>query len=81
MEPLDWIGLFFALAPVWIGIGYGLLRLTGRVSRPEGVPQGRHGGMGRIDMAGAPLSDAPAYARELKRREAEESAGKPEASA
>ncbi|MDQ3915479.1 MAG: hypothetical protein M3323_09165 [Actinomycetota bacterium] len=74
MDLGDWIGLFFALAPVWAAVGYGLLRLTGLISKPEGLPPGRTGGMGRLGAAGFPLSDAPAYGRELNRKKAEEEA-------
>jgi hypothetical protein len=60
----DWIGIFFGLTPVWAGLVYGFLRLTGRWGKPEGVPPGRRGGMSPYGlMGGAPLSDAPYYAR------------------
>lgn len=73
MELIDWIGLFFALTPVWAGLGYGLLRLTKRLPPPEGVPPGRVGGMSPGAAWGAPGGDAPAYAQKLRRdAEAEE---------
>ena len=70
MEPAEWIGLFFVLTPVWGGLVYGILRLTGRWQKPEGVPPGRHGGMGTIMRL--PGGDAPAYAQRLKRESEED---------
>ena len=68
MEARDWIGLVVVLAPVLIGLAYGLLRLIGRIPPPEGLPPGRRGGMSRVRPSG-PLTDAPAYAQKLKREE------------
>ena len=69
---IDWVGLFFVLTPVWAALVYGVMRLTRRWSKPEGVPPGRYGGMG---VFGVPGGDAPAYGHRLK-REAEEEARK-----
>jgi hypothetical protein len=68
VELIDWVGLFFALTPLWAGLFYGLMRLTGRWPRPDGVPPGRYGGMGHLRVPGG---DAPAYGHKLK-READE---------
>lgn len=77
MDGMSWIGLIVALTPLWALIIYGVLRLTGRVSKPKGLPAGRRGGMGAIDAAtGVPLSDAPYYAHDLNRKKAEEEAQK-----
>lgn len=69
MELRDWIGLVVVLAPLWIGLGYGLLRLIRRIPPPEGVPPGRRGGAGRVRPGGVPVGDAPHYAQKLKRDE------------
>lgn len=67
MELSEWVGILFALTPVWVGLVYGILRLTKRVGPPEGLPPGRVGGMSRQSMSGGPWTDAPAYAQKLKR--------------
>lgn len=67
MELIDWVGLIVVLAPVWVGLGFGILRLLKRIPPPEGVPPGRRGGMSPGARLGVPTGDAPAYARRLKR--------------
>lgn len=77
MELIDWVGLFFALTPLWAGLVYGVLRLTGRWPKPEGVPPGRRGGMSGPTWSGVPLGDAPAYGHRLKKQAEEEARKNP----
>jgi hypothetical protein len=65
MDGGDWFGLIAALTPLLALLIYFVLRLTGKVSKPEGLPTGRRGGVNRLGaMRGAPLSDAPYYSKE-----------------
>ncbi len=73
MDVPDWVGVAVALIPLWALLIYGVLRLTGRVGKSEGLPPGRTGGMSRIrPVSGIPLSDAPEYARKLNEGAAKE---------
>jgi len=65
MDGGDWFGLIAVPTPLLALLIYFALRLTGKVGKPEGLPPGRRGGVNRIGaMRGAPLSDAPYYAKE-----------------
>ena len=66
MDVPGWLGVAVALIPIWALLIYAVLRLTGRIGKPAGLPPGRSGGIGRISRAsGIPLSDAPEYGRKL----------------
>lgn len=71
MKVSDWVGIVVALIPLWALLIFAVLRLTGRVGKPPGLPPGRTGGMSRIHrLSGVPLSDAPEYARKLNEEQA-----------
>jgi hypothetical protein len=61
----EWLGIVVFLIPLLALLIYGVLRLSGRVREPPGLPPGRRGGASRIGHSGVPLSDAPYYARKL----------------
>ena len=71
MEVPDWVGIVVMLIPLWALLIYAVLRLRGKVDKPKGLPPGRSGGMSSIGpVTGAPLSDAPYYARKLNEEQA-----------